>query len=73
MITKAIESAAWLNLTTNYKAKGITCLYWISQPTKQSNKPTPCTLGFVFASDDGGTTIGVVVFVTEGLGFVVAL
>jgi hypothetical protein len=30
-------------------------------------------LGFVFASDDGGTTIGVVVFVTEGLGFVVAL
>jgi hypothetical protein len=30
-------------------------------------------LGFVFASDDGGTTIGVVVFVTEGLGFYLPL
>jgi hypothetical protein len=30
-------------------------------------------LGFVFASNDGGATIGVVVFVAEGLGFVVAL
>jgi hypothetical protein len=26
MTTKAIESAAWLNLTIKYKAKGITCL-----------------------------------------------
>jgi glycine cleavage system H lipoate-binding protein len=30
-------------------------------------------LSFVFASDDGSATIGVVVFVTEGLGFVVQL
>jgi hypothetical protein len=30
-------------------------------------------LGFVFASNDGSATIGVVVFVAEGLGFVVAL
>jgi hypothetical protein len=30
-------------------------------------------LGFVFASDDGGTTIGVVMFIAEGLGFVVQL
>jgi asparagine synthetase A len=30
-------------------------------------------LGFVFANDDGGTTIGVVMFIAEGLGFVVQL
>jgi hypothetical protein len=28
-------------------------------------------LSFVFASDDGSATIGVVMFVTKGLGFVV--
>jgi hypothetical protein len=27
MITKAIESAVWLNLTIKYKAKETTCLY----------------------------------------------
>jgi hypothetical protein len=43
--------------------------------TNQAKQPVAflLDLGFVFASDDGGTTIGVVVFVTEGLGFVVAL
>ena len=30
-------------------------------------------LGFVFTSDDGSATIGVVVFITEGLGFVIQL
>jgi hypothetical protein len=30
-------------------------------------------LGFVFASDDGSAAIGVVMFVTKGLGFVVQL
>jgi hypothetical protein len=30
-------------------------------------------LGFVFTCDNGSAAIGVVVFVTEGLGFVVAL
>jgi hypothetical protein len=34
---------------------------------------TVIDLGFVFASNDGGATIGVVVFVAESLGFVVAL
>jgi hypothetical protein len=38
-----------------------------------TNQPFLLDLGFVFASDDGGTTIGVVVFVTEGLGFVAQL
>jgi hypothetical protein len=30
-------------------------------------------LGFVFAGDEGGATIGVVVLIAEGLGFVVQL
>jgi energy-coupling factor transporter transmembrane protein EcfT len=30
-------------------------------------------LGFVFAGDDGSATIGVVVFITEDLGFVTQL
>jgi hypothetical protein len=30
-------------------------------------------LGLVFASDEGSATIGVVVFVVEGLGFVIQL
>jgi hypothetical protein len=30
-------------------------------------------LGFVFTSDEGSATIGVVVFVTESLGFIVQL
>jgi hypothetical protein len=57
MITKAIESAAWLNLTTKSRVAIAFLLY----------------LGLVFASDEGSATIGVVVFVAKGLGFVIQL
>jgi hypothetical protein len=39
----------------------------------KSEESSNGALGFVFASDNSSATIGVVVFVAEGLGFVVQL
>jgi hypothetical protein len=30
-------------------------------------------LGFVFASDEGSATIRIIIFITEGLGFIIQL
>jgi hypothetical protein len=46
-----------------------------NQAKQQSSTPVAFLLGlgFVFASNDGSASIGIVVFVAEGLGFVIQL
>jgi hypothetical protein len=56
-----------------YKASQRDLNIWVgeSHSKPQGNYLAVNLSGFVFASDNDSATIGVVVFVTEGLGFVI--
>jgi uncharacterized protein RhaS with RHS repeats len=68
--------ARWISPDSAGAVDGLNLYVYVDNNPLKYRDPTVAFLlyfGFVFASDEGSAPIGVVVFVAEGLGFVVQL